>query len=546
MAEKEDFHSLTIPRFQTKIKTKDEDFRRNYEEMTKLVDELNERLQMSLDQGKPEHIEKHLKAGRLLARERIELMLDEDSPFLEIAPLAGWGQEKMTLGGSIVGGIGLVCGTECLVSASVPTIKGGTMNKVGVKKSARLSEIAFQNRLPSIALTQSGGADLTQQYKVFHEGGGGFRELARKSKAAIPTINVVFGSSTAGGAYLPGMSDYTIMVKKQAKVFLGGPPLVKMATGEEVDDESLGGAEMHSRVSGVSDFLAENELHAIRLARQVVQSLNYKKKTPLPRSYFAPVEEPYYDPEEILGIVSANVRIPFDSREVIARIADGSRFFEFKPLYGSTLVTCFTRIHGIPIGILANNGVLFSEAANKATQFIQLCNQNNTPLLFLHNISGFMVGRKYEEEGIIKNGAKMINAVSNSEVPAITIVMGSSYGAGNYGMCGRAYKPRFLFSWPNSKCSVMGTEQLAGTMDIVMREAAAKAGRKVDEEMAEMRKQMFCKAVDEQSDVYFTSSRLVDDGVIDPRETRNVVGMCLEVLYGDEVRGGNIYGVSRM
>jgi acetyl-CoA carboxylase carboxyltransferase component len=345
------------------------------------------------------------------------------------------------------------------------------------------------------------------------------------------------------------MADYVVMVKKQATVYLGGPPLVKMAIGEIVDDETLGGAEMHSKVSGVSDFLAQNELHAIQLAREILQNLNYRKKTPLPSSHFLTVEEPLYDIEEILGIVGDNPRIPFDSREVIARIVDRSRISEFKPLYGPTLITCFARIHGIPVGILANNGVLFSECANKGTQFIQLCNQIDTPLLFLQNITGFMVGKKYEQEGIIKNGAKLINAISNSGVPAITVIIGASYGAGNYGMCGREYKPRFLFSWPNSKCSVMGPEQLSGVLDIVFRNAADRRGIKLDEDMLKMadaRKQKLMKQIEEESSVYYTSSRMIDDGVIDPRDTRSIVGLCLSVIYTNEVKGGNIFGTSRM
>jgi acetyl-CoA carboxylase carboxyltransferase component len=346
----------------------------------------------------------------------------------------------------------------------------------------------------------------------------------------------------------PGMSDYVIMVKNKAKVFLGGPPLVKMATGEIVDDESLGGAEMHSRVSGVSDFLAANEFDAIVKARNIISSIHWRKTTPLPRRHlYLPVEEPLYDPDEILGIVSANPRIPFDCREVIARVVDGSRFFEFKPSYGTSLTTCFARIHGIPIGIIANyTGVIFSDSANKGTQFIDLCNQRHIPLLFMHNVTGFMVGRKYEEGGIIKHGSKFINAVSNSGVPHLTIIMGASYGAGNYGMCGRAYQPRFLFSWPNSKCSVMGPEQLTGVMDIVMREAARKSGVQIDEEMAKARKEMFRQAVEEQSSAYYTTSRVIDDGIIDPRDTRNVLGLCLSVIYGAPVQGANHCGVSRM
>lgn len=523
------------------------EFKENYKAMSKLVEELESNLNESLWQGKESHIKRHLDAGRVLARDRIELLLDEDSPFLELLPLAGFGQDTSTAGASLVAGIGLICGVECMITASVNTIKGGSVNEATLLKSNRLAEITMENRLPTISLVQSAGADLSQQEKVFHRGGAQFRDLARRSKRAIPTITVVFGSSTAGGAYLPGMSDYTIMVKNQAKVFLGGPPLVQMATGEIVDDETLGGADMHSKVSGVSDFLAKSEYDALRQARELIANLNYKKFTPLPQETLnGTIEEPLYDPDEILGIVSADVRFPFDIKEIIARIVDGSKFSEFKPLYGSTLVTGWAKIHGVPVGILANNGVLFSEAAQKGTQFIQLCNQKNICLLFLQNITGFMVGKKYEQEGIIKYGSQLINAVSNSVVPAITIVIGSSYGAGNYGMCGRAYEPRFLFSWPNSKCSVMGPDQLSGVLDIVLREAAQRAGRKVNEERAEAQKAMLRQMVEDTSSVYYTSSRCIDDGVIDPRDTRSIIGICLSVIYSQKVEGGNLYGISRM
>jgi len=451
------------------------------------------------------------------------------------------------VGASLVGGIGLVCGVECMIIANVYTIKGGSMNEATVLKSARLAEIAAENRLPTISLIQSAGADLSQQEKVFHRGGAAFRELARRSKKGIPTIAVVFGSSTAGGAYMPGMSDYSIMVKGEAKVFLGGPPLVKMATGEIVDDETLGGAEMHAKVSGVADFLAKSEYDALRKAREIVSTLNYQKHMPLPVANISGEgRPPKLDPEQLLGIVSPDLRVPYDSREIIARMVDDSHFVEFKPLYGTTLVTCWAEIMGVPVGIIANNGVLFSEAAQKGTQFIQLCNQRNVAIIFLQNITGFMVGSQYEQEGIIKYGSQLINAVSNSEVPAITILVGASYGAGNYGMCGRAYEPRFLFSWPNSRCSVMGGDQLAGVLDIVLRASARKSGRQVNEEQAEGQKAMLKQMVDRTSDVYYTSSHCLDDGVIDPRDTRNVLGLCLSLIYSQPLKGGNLFGISRM
>mmetsp|Transcript_17250 Transcript_17250/g.23939 ORF Transcript_17250/g.23939 Transcript_17250/m.23939 type:complete len:545 (+) Transcript_17250:194-1828(+) len=523
------------------------DYLENYAKMKKLVDELNANLGQTLAQGSDREVARHLKRGQMLARDRVELVLDEDSPFLELCPLSGFGQDDMIIGSGSVAGIGLVEGVECLITASVSTLKGGSIDESGLIKGTRLAEIAMENHLPAIGMVQSAGANLSQQSKVFHKGGQTFRDLALRSKMGLTTICVVFGSSTAGGAYQPGMSDYTIMVKEQAKVFLGGPPLVKMATGEEVDDETLGGADMHSRVSGVSDYLAKDEMSAIRMAREIMANLNWTKKTPLPTTNLAgKIEAPLYSGDELLGIVPANIRVPFDCREIIARIVDGSRFSEFKPLYGQTLVCGFAHIHGIPVGIIGNNGVLFVDSSNKGTQFIQLCNQNNHPLIFLQNITGFMVGSKYEKEGMVKAGSQFINAVSNSGVPAITIVMGASYGAGNYAMCGRAYKPRFLFSWPNSKCSVMGPDQLTGVMDIVTRGSAERRGQKIDEEKLAFQKEMFKSLVEEQSSVYYTSSRCVDDGVIDPRDTRDVLGICLSIVYNNDVKGDNTHGISRL
>jgi len=509
-----------------------------------LIEELNQKLkETGMFQGEQKYIDRHHSKGKLLARERIELLLDDDSPFLELMSLAGNGVQTV----SLVAGIGLVCGVECMISANVPTIRGGAINEYTGRKWGRMDLIATENRLPLILLVESAGADLNEQEKVFHHGGGGFRSLTRKSKLGIPTISVVFGSSTAGGAYTPGMSDYVIMVKDQAAVYLGGPPLVKMATGEETDSESLGGAAMHSKVSGVSDYLAEDEQHAIYLARQVVSSLNYKKLTPLPKEHYSPIEPPLYDPEELLGIVSVDVRRPYDAREVIARIVDGSRFHEFKPLYGNTMVTCWARIHGFLIGILANNnGVIFSNTANKATQFIQLCDRRGIPLLFLHNVTGFMVGKKYEEGGIIKHGSHLINAVSNRSVPAISIIIGASYGAGNYAMCGRAYSPNFLFSWPCAKVAVMGPDQLAGVMSIIQQEAAARANRKIDEQVASSMREAFKNKVEASSSVYFYTSEVLDDALIDPRDTRNILGFCYSVIHSGGVQAGGRLGVHRM
>ncbi|KAK3278684.1 hypothetical protein CYMTET_13391 [Cymbomonas tetramitiformis] len=535
------------PLFKTKVELHSDEFQANYKEMQNLVTELNGRLEEALWPGSDKACAKHIKEGMLLARERVELLLDDDSPFIELCPLAGWGMKGITAGAGTIAGIGLVCGVECMLSASNPTIKGGASNAMSVKKGIRIAEIALENRLPMIQLVQSAGGDLRDQFNVFHAGGAIFRDLAYRSRQGIPSIAVVFGSSTAGGAYQPGMSDYTVLVKDQAKVYLGGPPLVKMATGEEVSHEDLGGAEMHAKVSGVSDYLAVDEKHALLLTRQIVGSLNHEKITPLPAAYLAGmVEPPLYPADELLGIASADVRVPYDAREVIARLTDGSRFNEFKPLYGPGLVTAFAFICGFPVGVLANNGVLFNAEANKGTQFIHLCNQRKTPIVFLANITGFMVGQKYEREGMIKQGALMINAVTNSAVPAITIQMGASYGAGNYAMSGRAYHPRFIFAWPQSKCSVMGPDQLTGVMEMVQRQSAANAGKKVDESVWEKSRAKLHAQVENEGNVYYTSSRLIDDAIIDPRDTRDVLGVCLSAIHSGEVRSREHIGVCRM
>jgi acetyl-CoA carboxylase carboxyltransferase component len=518
-------------------------FQANREEMLALLELLEQKKQDSLFQGKERHIEKAQSQGKLLARQRIDLLLDEGSPFMELLPFAGITSSKSEGGTTTVGGIGLIHNRLCLVISNVGTNKGGAVNLATLQKSMRLSEIAFENDLPVVNLVESAGADLPEQAKIFNFGGATFREITRRSKAGIPTLSVVFGNSTAGGAYVPGMSDYSVFVKGKAKVFLAGPPLVKMATNEIVDDESLGGAEMHSRVSGVSDYLAEDEADGIRIARDIIENLAPAKIHFTPKE---PAEEPLYDAEEILGVVSADVKKPFDIRELIARITDGSKFSEFKPEYGSTLITGWATIHGYKVGIMANNGVLFSESANKGTHFIQLCNRNLTPILYLQNITGFMVGKQYEEGGIIKNGAKLINAVSNSEVPAITLIVGASYGAGNYAMSGRAYQPRFLFSYPNSKIAVMGPEQLSGVMEMIQRQAAERSGIPYDEQQGAMIRNHLMSEVEKQSNAWYASSQLWDDGVIDPRETRNYLGFCLAVVNNKPIQSSNTYGVFRM
>jgi acetyl-CoA carboxylase carboxyltransferase component len=492
--------------------------------------------------GGEKYTARHLAKGKLLPRQRIELLLDRDSHFLELCPLAGYEISGHTPGAAVIGGVGVVSGVECLITGNDSTVKGGAVSEYGVVKSHRLAEIAEDNRLPSLSLTESAGADLPNQHKIFVPGGRTFRDLTRRSVERVPTICLVFGSSTAGGAYIPGMSDYAVMVRQRAQVYLAGPPLVKMAIGEETDHEELGGADMHSRLSGVSDYLAGDELDAIRLGREIVAHLSWRKAGPPPRR---PVEPPRHDPEELLGIASADVRIPFDAREVIARVVDGSRFSEFKPLYGATLVCGWAHVHGYPVGILANNGVLLSESAQKGAQFIQLCNQIDAPLLFLQNITGFMVGRRVEQEGIIKHGAKLINAVANSTVPAITIMTGASYGAGNYAMCGRAYRPRFLFTWPNHRIAVMGAVQLGGVLEIIQRQAAAAKGEAVDEQRLAFGRAMLEGTIEKESDPFFASARVWDDGIIDPRDTRQVVAIALSAVHSAPVRGTTSWGVFR-
>ena len=462
------------PVIATRIDPRSDEFRANAAANRAAVDKLSAALREATLGGGEKYTSRHKAAGKLLPRERVELVLDRDSYFLELCPLAGKDVPGHTPGAGLIGGIGRVSGVECLITASESTVKGGAVSEMTAWKSGRFSDIAEHNRLPSISMIESAGADLPVQSKIFVPGGRGFRDLTRRSQARIPTICLVFGSSTAGGAYIPGMSDYVVMVEDQAQVYLAGPPLVKMATGEDTDHEELGGAEMHSRISGVSDFLARDERDAIRIGREIVAHLEWKKAAqPAPR----PIEPPRYDPDELLGIASPDVKVPFDQREVIARIVDGSRFSEFKPLYGTTLVCGWAHVHGYPIGILANNGILFSESAQKGAQFIELCNQSDVPLVFLQNITGFMVGKKYEAGGIAKDGAKMVTAVACSKVPKFTLIVGGSFGAGNYGMCGRADSPRFLSMWPNARVSVMGGAQAASVLATVKRDGIEKAGK---------------------------------------------------------------------
>ncbi|WP_051792357.1 acyl-CoA carboxylase subunit beta [Amycolatopsis jejuensis] len=526
------------------VDTRTDEFATNREAMLEKLAEIDAEHAKAVAGGGEKYVERHRKRGKLLARERIELLIDEDSPFLELSPLAAWGSDYR-VGASLVTGIGVVEGVECLISASDPTVKGGASNPWTAKKSFRAADIAAQNRLPVINLVESGGADLPTQKEIFIPGGRIFRDLTRSSAAKVPTVALVFGNSTAGGAYLPGMSDYVVMVKERAKVFLGGPPLVKMATGEESDDESLGGAEMHARTSGLADYLAVDEQDAIRLGRCIIKRLNWHKQGPAPRTDYA---EPLFDAEDLLGIVPTDLKIPFDPREVVARVADGSDFDEFKPLYGPSLVTGWASIHGYPVGILANaQGVLFGEESQKAAQFIQLANQSDTPLVFLHNTTGYMVGKEYEQSGIIKHGALMINAVSNSKVPHLSVLMGASYGAGHYGMCGRAYDPRFLFAWPSAKSAVMGPAQLAGVLSIVARAAAASRGQEYSEENDAAMRSMVENQIEAESMPMFLSGMLYDDGIIDPRDTRTVLGLSLSAIHNGPVKGvEGGFGVFRM
>jgi acetyl-CoA carboxylase carboxyltransferase component len=493
--------------------------------------------------GGERYVTRHHDRGKLLPRERIELMLDRGSPFLELSTLAAWGSE-FPVGASVVTGIGVVRGVECMLIATDPTVLGGAVNPWTQRKRLRATEIAAQNRLPLIGLIESGGANLNVQKDIFIPGGQMFRDLTRMSADGIPTVSLVFGNATAGGAYIPGMSDHVVMIRNQSKVFLGGPPLVKLATGEESDDETLGGAEMHARTSGLADYFAVDERDAIRIGRQIVARLGHRKAGPAPLPDFAP---PLHDEEDLLGLAPADLRTAFDPREVIARIVDGSEFDEFKPLYGPSLLTGWATLMGFGVGILANvRGVLFSPEAQKAAQFIQLANRANTPLLFLQNTTGYMVGRDYEQGGIIKHGAHMINAVANSTVPHITVNLGASYGAGNYGMCGRSFAPRFLFTWPNARSAVMGPKQLAGVMSIVARQAAESRGQVYDEEADTAMREKVEAQIEAESVAMSMSGLLHDDGVIDPRDTRTVLGIALSAVHSGPVQGAQGYGVFRL
>ena len=519
-----------MPVLRSNLDPRSAEFKANAEAMKALWDEVAELQQQAVVAGGQRYIDRHRERGKLLVRERIELLVDRDTPLLELSPLAAWGTGD-SIGAGVVSAIGLINGVECVLAGTDMTVKGGASNPSTLHKQFRGMEIAKRNRLPYISLTESAGADLPRQSEIFVPGGAGFKHLTQLSAAGIPTISLVFGPSTAGGAYTPGMSDYVVMVKGGAKVFLGGPPLVKMAIDEDADEEELGGAEMHSRISGLSDYLAVDEVDAIRIGRDIVRHLNWRKLGPGPSM---PADPPIFDPEELLGCASVDVKVPFDIREIITRIVDGSRFEEFKPTYGTQLITGWASLAGYPIGILGNNGILFSEESQKGAQFIQLCNRASVPILFLQNITGFMVGTRYEQGGIIKDGAKLINAVSNSAVPHLTLMVGASYGAGNYGMAGRAYDPRFLFTWPNHRIAVMGPKQLAGVMNIITKGRDPEAVIALEQQ------------VEEESTALFSTGRVWDDAIIDPRDTRTVVAIALSCVHNNEVKGTESFGVFRM
>lgn len=524
------------------IDTGSADFKANRDAMLDIVKQWRERVDLVKQGGGADATKKHKARGKMTARERIEALVDGGTAFLEFSTLAAWDMyEGSAPGAGVVTGIGVIHNTECVIVANDATVKGGTYFPMTVKKHLRAQEIAFENGLPCIYLVDSGGAFLPMQADVFPDRdhfGRIFYNQARMSAAGIPQISVVMGSCTAGGAYVPAMSDENVIVKENGTIFLGGPPLVKAATGEVVDAQELGGAQVHCESSGVTDHFAEDDQHAVEITRSIVAHLNHKKAV---KMNILPVEEPLFESKEIYGVIPKDSRVPFDVREVIARLVDGSRFHEFKALYGKTLVTGFAHIWGMPVGIIANNGVLFSESAQKAAHFIELCEQREVPLIFLQNITGFMVGKKYETEGIAKHGAKMVMAVSNAHVPKFTVVIGGSYGAGNYGMCGRAYQPRQLWMWPNAKISVMGGEQAANVLlTVKMDQMAAKGQQMTAAEQAEFKRPTLEK-YDHESSAYYSSARLWDDGIIDPADTRRVLALgiaaSLNKSWGEKSQG---------
>jgi len=550
--------SLLAPPLRSTLDTRTPEFQENRDAMLKKIEQIEALLDEAEQGGGAYHHERLAQRGKLPVRERIALALDPDSPFLEISPLAAY-NSSYTIGGGAVMGIGVIAGVECVIFANDPTVLGGALTPYVSKKWMRALEIARDNHMPYVSFVESAGADLRMRgaskkkdgdapaggarVEHFAESGRFFYEMIELSKLEIPTICVVFGSSTAGGAYQPGMSDYNVVIKKQSKIFLAGPPLVKMATGEDSDDESLGGAQMHAEISGLGEYLAEDEPDALRLCREIVSHLNWRKPGPPPSLRADP---PVLDPDELLGIMDPELRRPVEIRDVIGRIVDGSRFEEFKPRYGQTLVCGFASIHGYPIGILGNNGVIYPESAEKGAHFVQLCNQIDVPLLFLQNLTGFIVGRAFEEAGIIKKGSQLINAVTNSTVPHLTVIVGASYGAGTYAMSGRAFNNRFTFLWPSAKIAVMGGKQIAGVMSIVRRGQAARKGEPFDEE-ADAKIREAVEAAQERGSIALEASGAIsDDGIVDPRDTRTVLGICLSVVRNTPIEGAEGYGVFRL
>ena len=530
----------------SKINVRNADFETNASAMQKLVDDLREKIEQIKQGGGEKYQQRHLDKGKLLPRERIQQLLDPGSPFLELSQLAAFNvYEDVVPAAGMIAGIGRVSGQECMIVANDATVKGGSYYPLTVKKHVRAQTIAEENNLPCIYLVDSGGANLPRQDEVFPDRehfGRIFFNQANMSSKGIPQIAVVMGSCTAGGAYVPAMSDESIIVRQQGTIFLAGPPLVKAATGEVVTAEELGGADVHCKQSGVADYYAQNDQHALHLARQAVSRLNRVKK---PQLDIAEPKEPLYAAEEIYGVIPEDSRQPFDVREIIARLVDGSEFDEFKELYGTTLVTGFARLYGMPVGVVANNGILFGESAQKGAHFIELCAQRGVPLLFLQNITGFMVGKKYESEGIAKHGAKMVTAVACAKVPKLTVLIGGSFGAGNYGMCGRAYDPRFMFMWPNSRISVMGGEQAAGVLAQITREQKERSGEKLSAKEEEAIKKPIIDKYEKEGHPYYASARLWDDGVIDPADTRRVLGLALSACLNKPIEETR-FGVFRM
>ncbi|MCC7033873.1 MAG: methylcrotonoyl-CoA carboxylase [Acidobacteria bacterium] len=530
----------------THVDVTSSEFEANDARLRALVREYRERLARVAQGGGPKYVERHRQQGKLPVRERIEKLVDPGTAFLELSPLAAWGlYDDEAPAAGVITGIGRVSGRDVMIVANDATVKGGTYYPLTVKKHVRAQDVALQNRLPCVYLVDSGGAFLPLQADVFPDRdhfGRIFFNQARMSAERIPQIAVVMGSCTAGGAYVPAMSDETVIVKGTGTIFLGGPPLVKAATGEEVTADELGGADVHTRLSGVADYFAEDDEHALHQARVIVSTLHTVKH--LPPDMTTP-EDPAYDPVELYGIVNVDPRKPYDVREVIARIVDGSRFDEFKERYATTLVCGFARLHGFLVGIVANNGVLFSESALKATHFIELCNLRGIPLVFLQNITGFMVGKQYERGGIAKDGAKMVHAVANSVVPKFTVIVGGSFGAGNYGMCGRAYEPRLLWMWPNARISVMGGEQAAGVLATVKRDQLAREGQPFTAEEEAAIRDPILKKYDEEGSPYYSTARLWDDGILDPAETRSALALGLSAAFNAPMPAAR-FGVFRM